>query len=108
MQEIDNLERDYFYHIYNRANNYENLFVEERNYSYFLQLIKKHLLPTCEIYAYCLMKNHFHLLLRLKSEKELDKTLRIKREAQPFSNLFNAYAKAINKAYSRRDKVLKI
>ena len=27
-----------FYHIYNRGNNRENIFVEERNYAYFLEL----------------------------------------------------------------------
>ena len=27
-----------FYHIYNRGNNRENIFVEDRNYSYFLNL----------------------------------------------------------------------
>lgn len=33
------------YHIYNRGSNRENLFREERNYPYFLQLMEKHLAP---------------------------------------------------------------
>jgi len=70
--------------------------------------------PVAETFAYCLLKNHFHLLVRIKDEEEIDlaketKTLRVSSPlrvstAYPstaFSNLFNAYAKAINKAYGR-------
>lgn len=89
------LKSDQFYHIYNRGNNGENIFLEEKNYSYFLDLIKKHLLPVVEIYAYCLLKNHFHILLKTKIEQDENKI------SQGFSNLFNAYAKAINKAYNK-------
>ena len=60
-----------FYHIYNRGINRERIFVEETNYEYFLKLIKKHILAIADIYAYCLLNNHFHLLVRIKSEKEL-------------------------------------
>jgi putative transposase len=55
-----------FYHIYNRGNNRENIFREERNYAYFLQLYTRHIAPIAETYAYCLLKNHFHLLIRVK------------------------------------------
>jgi REP element-mobilizing transposase RayT len=54
----------YYYHVYNRGNNGENLFIEERNYPYFLQLYARHIFPVADTYAYCLMKNHFHLLVR--------------------------------------------
>ena len=86
---------DRFFHVYNRGNNRENLFVEERNYEYFLQLMFKHLLPVAEIYSYCLLKNHFHLLVRMRSIENS------KLISRGFSNLFNAYAKAINKSYNR-------
>jgi REP element-mobilizing transposase RayT len=84
------------YHIYDRGNNREKLFIEERNYGYFLNLYHKHIDPVANTYAYCLMSNHFHLLAKIKENKssELDPT-------QHFSNLFNAYAKSINKAYGR-------
>ena len=86
---------DQYFHIYNRGNNGEDLFKEERNYYYFLQLIERHLLPVCDVLAYCLLKNHFHLLIRTKENQEEKKII------SAFSNLFNAYAKAINKAYNR-------
>ena len=35
-----------FYHIYNRGNNRENIFVQERNYTYFLGLWWKHISPS--------------------------------------------------------------
>lgn len=88
------------YHIYNRGNNRENLFREERNYPYFISLMEKHLTPVAEIFAFCLMKNHYHLLLRMFDEDHFpEKYLKI--PSKPFSNLFNAYAKACNKAYGR-------
>ncbi len=59
------------YHVFNRANNYENLFIEEKNYSYFIKLMSKYLLPIADIYAYCLMPNHFHFVLKIKSVDEL-------------------------------------
>jgi|SRR5690554_5197783 len=84
-----------FYHVYNRGNNGENIFLEERNYLYFLRLTQKHVLPIAEIYAYCLLKNHFHILLKTKS------ILKENKISQGISNLFNSYAKAINKTYGR-------
>lgn len=89
-----------FYHIYNRGTNRENIFLEERNYRHFLQLYAKHIEPVAETYAYCLLRNHFHLLVRLKEiadPKGLSRPL----GSIAFSNLFNAYAKAVNKAYGR-------
>ena len=87
---------DRYFHIYNRGNNGEDIFKEEKNYTYFLQLIERHLLPVCDVLAYCLLKNHFHLLIRTKENQE-EKII-----SRAFSNLFNAYAKAVNKAYERK------
>lgn len=84
-----------FYHIYNRGNNGENIFFENINYSFFLNLIKKHVLPVAEIYSYCLLKNHFHILIKTKEIQDESKL------SQGISNLFNSYAKAINKTYKR-------
>lgn len=84
-----------YYHIFNKGNNGEDIFIEEMNYSYFLYLIKKYLISVVEIWSYCLLKNHFHLLVRTKDELE-DKNI-----SQAFSNFFNAYSKSINKKYNR-------
>ncbi len=90
-----------FYHIYNRGNNGENLFLEERNYRYFLQLYIQHVHPVVDTYAYCLLRNHFHLLVRIKDLSGFPNLTDLKPPHQYFSNFFNAYTKAINKAYGR-------
>jgi putative transposase len=96
----DFFEPGFVYHIFNRGNNLENIFIEEKNYIFFLSLLKKYISPAAEIYAYCLLKNHFHLALRIKDIELLPDKLKQK-PYLAFSNMFNAYSKAINKAYNR-------
>ena len=104
------LETGRFYHIYNRGTNSCELFQETTNYEHFLRLYDKHIESVAETYAWCLMGNHFHLLIRIKDEQELLQLLDfeglqgedlIKRIHQRFSNLFNAYSKSFNKKYKR-------
>ncbi len=96
-----------YYHIYNRGTNRENIFREERNYEYFLKLYIKHIEPVAETFAYCLLHNHFHVLVRAESEAETrEETLNVSKKplgspSQRFSDFFNSYAKAINRAYGR-------
>ncbi len=93
-----------YYHVYNRGNNGEILFLEERNYHYFLKLYAKYLEPVVETYSYCLMPNHFHMLVRVldpPDECQSSEDLHSLQASRAFSNLFSTYTKAINKAYSR-------
>jgi len=90
-----------YYHIYNRGNNRENLFLEERNYRHFLKLYARYVAPVADTYAYCLLKNHFHVLVRIKAVAEQDQSGKPLNPSQQFGHLFNAYSKAINKAYRR-------
>lgn len=90
------LQPGHFYHIYNRGNNRENLFVEARNYAYFLDLYLRHVEPVARLFAYCLMKNHFHLLVQIKASDAA-----IREPSRCFSNMFNAYARSFNRAYGR-------
>ena len=64
----DFLEPDKFYHIYNHANGNDKLFREEKNYHFFMQKIEKYIVPCCDIHSYCLIPNHFHFAVRVKSE----------------------------------------
>ena len=57
-----------FYHIYNRAVTNNKLFIEERNYWFFISKVKKYLLNTTDILAYCLMPNHYHLLVKIRED----------------------------------------
>lgn len=97
------LEYGQYYHIYNRGNNRVDVFYEDRNYHHFLNLYIKYIEPIADTYAYCLLRNHFHLLVRIRTIAEQEPTPGGKplRPSQQFSNLFNAYAKAMNKAYER-------
>ncbi|WP_369013557.1 transposase [Flavobacterium anhuiense] len=98
--EKDVFEAGQYYHVYNRGNNGEDIFIEERNYNYFLEKFKKYILPIADVYAYCLLKNHFHIVLRIKDKINLPEKFKEKIHL-PFSNLFNSYSKSINKAYDR-------
>ena len=61
-------ESENLYHIYNQGNNKENIFYSKDNYLYFLERIRKYLLPHCDIIAWCLMPNHFHLMVYVNTE----------------------------------------
>jgi REP element-mobilizing transposase RayT len=100
MQAIQPLENGKYYHIYNRGINSSILFKENGNYEHFLKLYDLHIEPIAETYAWCLMKNHFHFLIRIKDVDEI-KTEKKIQPSQSFSNLFNAYTKAFNKKYNR-------
>jgi len=100
------LQPEYYYHIFNRGINGENIFREERNYQYFLDLYSKHINPVADTYSYCLLKNHFHLLVRIRSDSVTvaephSQKGRTTDPSVAFSNFFNAYAKGFNKTYGR-------
>jgi len=103
-----------FYHIYNRGNNSATVFFEERNYQYFLRLYEQYINPVATTYAYCLMKNHFHILVRIKTEQErlvgaegkLSEISELKPAWRHFNNFFIAFAKGMNKAYERSGSMM--
>jgi putative transposase len=95
-----------FYHIYNRGNNHENIFRQERNYAYFLALWWKHISPIAQTWAYCLLRNHFHAAVYIKNKEDAStgsaRSLSgLKDPSQYFSNFFNAYARGFNIACQR-------
>ena len=93
-----------YYHLYNRGNNRQTIFLERENYVFFLRRIREHLVrmdstqtsdvctaPRATIIAYCLMPNHFHLLVR-PNDEQLSRHMR---------RLSISYTKAMNKRYDR-------
>jgi putative transposase len=58
-----NFETGNLYHIYNQGNNRQKIFFSRENYLFFLNKIKNHILPHADILAWCLMPNHFHLMV---------------------------------------------
>ncbi|HNY01972.1 MAG TPA: hypothetical protein PKG48_05265 [Bacteroidales bacterium] len=127
MNRAEPLEYGNVYHLYNRGIDGCDLFREPANYEYFFNLYIKHIEPIADTYAWVLMKNHFHFLIRIKdrppdlpgfgnqeglcSPKGLEASSDLpgfknleglaKSPHQYFSNLFNAYTKAVNKKYDR-------
>jgi putative transposase len=58
-----NFESGHIYHIYNQGNNREKIFFNKGNYLFFRDKIKQFVSPLADIIAWCLMPNHFHLMV---------------------------------------------
>ena len=87
------------YHIYNRGNNKQLIFFKPDNYTYFLQKVRKFMLPYCDILAYCLMPNHFHFLISADSRTVVTKLIGGRDRnvlSEGIRNLLQTYTKAIN------------
>ena len=108
------------YHVYNRGVEKRKIFLDEQDYAVFLHLLKYYLSPIdptknhplmefqgfsvvrprpltnlvkeIDLVAYCLMPNHFHLLLQQHSEDGVTKLL---------SKISTTYAMYFNKRYKR-------
>ncbi len=105
-----------YYHIYNHANGNDLLFREDDNYFFFLKKLSQYVLPVLKVYSYCLLPNHFHLLVSVKAEDELKRFYINKypeRNAEKsnkltnlvsnqFRKFFISYSKSYNIMYNRR------
>jgi len=65
-------EKGHLYHIYNQGNNRQKIFFERENYLFFLKKIRTHILPYADILAWCLMPNHFHLMVAVNEVEVKD------------------------------------
>jgi hypothetical protein len=79
---IPPLQPETFYHIYNRGINGENIFKTPENYTYFLSKYAKFIPEVADTYAYCLLKNHFHILVKTKPDFEIQEASAAKKEGQ--------------------------
>ena len=117
------LSPDKIYHIYNHANGKENLFENTDNYNYFLKRYQYFIEPIADTFAYCLMPNHLHLMVRIKDIAHLqaaNKSFTLEKMGETvivseltedslsfflsktFGNLFSSYSQAFNKQQQRR------
>jgi putative transposase len=81
----------HYYHVYNRGAHKEDIFYEAANYLYLVSLFKKYLHRyDVAVAAYCLMPNHYHLVVRQNERGDIGAFLRTS---------FNAYTQSINKRY---------
>ncbi len=74
---MEPLQSDRSYHIFNHANGFENIFRTGANFAYFLEKYRLYIAPIAETYAYCLMPNHFHLVIRIRKRETIEALLRI-------------------------------
>ncbi len=102
-----NLPQSY-YHVYARGTNRQKLFLEANDYKYFLGLFERylskkqatdrmgivypHLYGKVELLAYCLMQNHFHLLLYQVEASAMEKLMR---------SIMTSYSRYFNLKYKR-------
>jgi putative transposase len=82
-----------YYHFYNRGVNRQPIFFFTDNWGFFIREMRRYFLPEyIDILAYCLMPNHYHLLVYLKTDEISKKVM------QPFGT---SYVKAINRQQGR-------
>jgi len=82
------LQPDTSYHIFNHANGFENVFRKEENFYFFLDKYRLYISPIAETYAYCLMPNHFHLVVRIRKREAIEELIR-KKSTTNFSKVSN-------------------
>ena len=97
------------YHVYNRTNNKEELFLDDENKKFFLSKYQEYLSPFVDTYAYCLLSNHFHFLIKVKPLEDLLKISKDKARiiegtivSEYFRRFFISYTKAYNKSNGRQ------
>ncbi len=99
---METLDSNNYYHIYNHIVGEGNLFQDDNDYLFFLKQMEKYLFPVSDIVTYCLMPNHFHIIIK---PRDIDLTKFSKSGlvvSKRLSHLFNSYAQAYNKKYQRR------
>lgn len=116
---------DVHFHVYNRTNNKEILFHDDQDRRVFVEQYKEYIGEYVDTLAYCLLTNHFHFAVRIKSRAELwclvekilekDRTLPQKKMPEAvdlefdihpmierqFTRLFTAYAMYFNRRHNR-------
>ncbi|WP_175622547.1 transposase [Chryseobacterium schmidteae] len=116
------IEADRFYHIYNSGINGDIIFKSDYNYFFFFSKVAEFLVSVCDVYAYCLMSNHFHLLVKIKSDFELESLVKVQNLdnaseriglhspqnifSKQFARIFNSYSQAFNKENNRHGALI--
>jgi REP element-mobilizing transposase RayT len=95
-----------YFHVYNRGNRKESIFFDDEDYNFFLLRLKQNLYPeiarprrmevfpadSFSLIAYCLMPNHFHLVIRQNREFTISQLL---------LKIATSYSKYFNKKYNK-------
>ncbi len=102
------LQPDTTFHLFNRGVNGAPVFFEAKNYAYFLKQYARYVHPFITTLAYCLLGNHFHFLVRIRPEDQLQQVIRSHQDrplywhaSNVLASLFQSYTRAMNKMYKR-------
>jgi REP element-mobilizing transposase RayT len=118
-------EPDQVYHVYNHANGNENLFEHKDHYLLFLNTFFEKCSDTFKTYAFVLMPNHFHLVVKVRGaniplinenihdkngihnqsayfEYEFSRSI-----SQKFSNFLNSYVQKYNNRVNRKGSLFR-
>lgn len=110
-------EENGIYQIYNRTVDKKPMFSSNKNYMFFIRQFDKYLCDYLKIYAYCLLGNHFHFMVKINDMTELNTFRKLSNpNKQPqkleqkstydivshqFRKFFQSYAMAFNKQQNR-------
>ncbi|RKR85495.1 REP element-mobilizing transposase RayT [Mucilaginibacter gracilis] len=97
-------EEGRFYHIYNRTIDKQPMFKNDGNFEFFLKKYDEYLSDVIDTYAYCLLGNHFHILIRISQELPSDPENGKSTHdivSHQFRKFFQSYAMAFNKQQQR-------
>ena len=99
---------DSYYHVYARGNSKHRIFVDENDYITFLKILERYLSPEeardsiglsypnyynrVDLLAYCVMPNHFHLLLYQRQQSDVTSLMR---------SIMTSYSRYFNTRYKR-------
>ena len=109
------------YHVHNHSINYEPIFREHGEYLFFLEKIKSHILPMADVLCYCLMPDHFHLMLKptvtgckpspcgrfLRSDEDKLEEKFQQHLSHAFKIVLSSYTRAVNRRYGRRGSLFR-
>ncbi len=102
------MEIDKYYHVFNRGNNGEKIFYSPENYRYFIKRFDDFLSSYLDVFAFCLLPNHFHFLVKVKEGLNVSHLENVKYYAdnekllsEQFQAFFTSYSKSINKQEGR-------
>ena len=90
---------DKYYHIFNKANNSEKIFRDDFDYQFFLLKLSKIVIAGIDVYSFCLLPNHFHLLIKPKLSFQNSKVVPFKEHLRKF---FQIYVQYYNEKYKRK------
>jgi hypothetical protein len=68
---------DRYYHIFNQGNEKRLIFFKQENYQYFLNKYAHYMHEYVDTLAYCLIDNHFHLFIKVKSHEDIMKAAKV-------------------------------